>query len=153
MMRKYFGIILSVAIGVLLLVSSTDLISQEEKLVIFAGKKFNVFFGEDSTHITLETAELLDKLVAFGKKNKSQKLLVSGFFHEYETEGLAEKRAEAVKEYCVMLGLPAAQIRTRFERRPILAQHEEGIFQDDERARARRVELVFIDAPPSDSKN
>lgn len=143
----------SVAIGILLLVPRNSLYSQEEKLLIYSGKKFSVFFGEDSTHITLETADLLDKLVAFGKKNKNQKLLVSGFFHEYETEGLAEKRAEAVKQYCVMLGLPAGQIRTRFERRPILAQHEEGIFQDEERVRARRVELIFIDAPPSESKN
>lgn len=113
---------------------------------ITSGKKFFVYFGEDSTHITLEAAEVLDKMVAHGKKNKGQRFLITGFFHEYEMDGLAGKRAEAVKEYCIMLGMPESQILTRHSKQ-ILAQNEDGIFTDEEQIKARRAELMFIDAP------
>jgi len=113
---------------------------------ITSGKKFMVYFGEDSTHITIDASEVLDKMVAHGKKNKGQRFLITGFFHEYETDGLAEKRAIAVKEYCMMLGMPESQILTRHGRQ-ILAQNEEGIFEDKDRIKARKAELMFIDAP------
>jgi outer membrane protein OmpA-like peptidoglycan-associated protein len=63
-----------------------------------------------------------------------------------EKDGLAAKRAEAVKEYCVMLGMSESQIITRHTKQ-ILAQNEEGIFEEKDRIKARRAELMFIDAP------
>lgn len=140
---KYMTITVLLAI---IFTASLSYSQDSPRTSIFAGKKFIVYFGEDSTHITVDTAEILDKLVEHGKKNKGQKLLVTGFFHEYEMDGLAEKRADAIKKYCVMLGLPESQIITRHQKR-ILAQNEEGIFKDDEKIRARRAELAFIDAP------
>jgi outer membrane protein OmpA-like peptidoglycan-associated protein len=113
---------------------------------ITSGKKFFIYFGEDSTHITVDASEVLDKLVAHGKKTKGQRFLITGFFHEYEKDGLAAKRAEAVKEYCVMLGMSESQIITRHTKQ-ILAQNEEGIFEEKDRIKARRAELMFIDAP------
>jgi outer membrane protein OmpA-like peptidoglycan-associated protein len=146
MNQKIKYLIFSALVAVSFMFAAQVSFSQSVHSTITSGKKFIVYFGEDSTHITVDAAEVLDKMVAHGKKNKGQRFLITGFFHEYESDGLAERRAEAVKKYCMMLGMPESQILTRHAKQ-LLAQNEEGIFEDEDRIKTRRAELMFIDAP------
>jgi peptidoglycan-associated lipoprotein len=86
----------------------------QEDLVANVGDR--VFFGYDKYTLTDKSRTILDKQLAWLNANPSTKIIVAGHCDERGTReynlGLGERRANAVKDYLVQLGLNPSRVRT-----------------------------------------
>ncbi len=86
----------------------------QEDLVANVGDR--VFFGYDKYTLTDKNRTILDKQLAWLNSNSSAKIIISGHCDERGTReynlALGERRANAVKDYLVQLGLNPSRVRT-----------------------------------------
>jgi peptidoglycan-associated lipoprotein len=94
--------------------TSTVKPGSQEDLVANVGDR--VFFGYDKYTLTDKSRAILDKQLAWLNTNPSAKIIVAGHCDERGTReynlALGERRASAVKDYLVQLGLNPSRIRT-----------------------------------------
>lgn len=94
---------------------------EEEPEIV--GKEFvsveelkNVYFEYDKYFLTSEAKAILDKNADYLKANPTAEILVEGHCCECGTSAyniaLGQKRASAIKEYYISLGIPADKIAT-----------------------------------------
>ncbi|MEE8351081.1 MAG: peptidoglycan-associated lipoprotein Pal [Rhodospirillales bacterium] len=86
----------------------------QEDLVVNVGDR--VFFGFDKFNVDAEARKTLEKQAAWMKANGSVTVAVQGHADERGTReynlALGERRANAVKDYLVVLGVNPARIST-----------------------------------------
>ena len=86
----------------------------QEDLVANVGDR--VFFGYDKYTLTDKSRTVLDMQLAWLNANPSAKIIVAGHCDERGTReynlALGERRASAVKDYLVQLGLNPSRVRT-----------------------------------------
>jgi peptidoglycan-associated lipoprotein len=86
----------------------------QEDLVANVGDR--VFFGYDKYTLTDKSRSILDSQLAWLNANPSAKIIVAGHCDERGTReynlALGERRANAVKDYLVLLGLNPSRVRT-----------------------------------------
>jgi len=86
----------------------------QEDLVANVGDR--VFFGYDKYTLTDKSRSILDSQLAWLNANQSAKIIVAGHCDERGTReynlALGERRASAVKDYLVQLGLNPSRVRT-----------------------------------------
>jgi len=86
----------------------------QEDLVANVGDR--VFFGYDKYTLTDKSRAILDMQLAWLNANPSAKIIVAGHCDERGTReynlALGERRASAVKDYLVQLGLNPSRVRT-----------------------------------------
>jgi peptidoglycan-associated lipoprotein len=86
----------------------------QEDLVANVGDR--VFFGYDKYTLTDKSRSILDSQLAWLNANPSAKIIVAGHCDERGTReynlALGERRASAVKDYLVQLGLNPSRVRT-----------------------------------------
>ena len=99
----------------------------------------DVFFALDSTEITQESRAGLSKNMEFLKRRPSTKIMVEGHADSRGTNeynlALAERRAGAVRDYLVSLGLPAERVTivSKGEEAPFCTEENEGCWQKNRR--------------------
>jgi peptidoglycan-associated lipoprotein len=99
----------------------------------------DVFFALDSTEITQESRASLAKNIEFLKRRSSTKIMVEGHADSRGTNeynlALAERRAGAVRDYLVSLGLPADRVTivSKGEEAPFCTEENEGCWQKNRR--------------------
>lgn len=105
----------------------------------------DAFFGFDEGTLSADAQTALTTSANWLKKNSQYNLLVEGHCDERGTEqynlALADRRANAAKEYMVTLGVDAGRIRTVSygEERPFDPGHDETAW-----AKNRRAHLVIV---------
>ena len=99
----------------------------------------DVFFGYDQTNLTDEARASLTKNMDWLKRWTSTKILVEGHAdargtNEYNL-ALAERRAAAVREYLVSLGLAADRVAvvSKGEEQPFCSEESESCWQQNRR--------------------
>ena len=94
--------------------TSTITPGSQEDLVANVGDR--VFFGYDKYTLNDKNRTILDKQLAWLNANQSAKIIVAGHCDERGTReynlALGERRASAVKDYLVQLGLNPSRVRT-----------------------------------------
>jgi len=85
----------------------------QEDLVVNVGDR--VFFGYDQYSLTADARSILDKQAAWLKSNSSVTISVEGHCDERGTReynlALGERRASAVKDYLMALGVNGARVK------------------------------------------
>ena len=105
----------------------------------------DAFFGFDEATLSADAQTALTTSASWLKKNSQFNLLVEGHCDERGTEqynlALADRRANAAKEYMVTLGVDAGRVRTVSygEERPFDPGHDEAAW-----AKNRRAHLVIV---------
>jgi len=100
----------------------------------------DVFFDFDKAVIREDMQKVLDENVKWLKANPAAKVLIEGHCDERGTNeynlGLGERRARAVKDYLVALGVEASRIGTISygEERPFVLGHDESAWKWNRRA-------------------
>ena len=94
--------------------ASTIMPGSQEDLVANVGDR--VFFGYDKYTLTDKSRTILDMQLAWLNANPSAKIIIAGHCDERGTReynlALGERRANAVKDYLVQLGLNPSRART-----------------------------------------
>ena len=99
----------------------------------------DVFFALDSTEITQESRASIAKNMEFLKRRMSTKIMVEGHADSRGTNeynlALAERRAGAVRDYLVSLGLAAERVTivSKGEEAPFCTEENEGCWQKNRR--------------------
>ena len=99
----------------------------------------DVFFAYDSTELTDEARAILQKNVDYLKRWTSTKVLVEGHADSRGTNeynlALGERRADAVRDYVVGLGLPEDRITivSKGEEQPVCREENESCWQKNRR--------------------
>jgi len=99
----------------------------------------DVFFALDSTELTAESRASLQKNMDFLKRRGSTKIMVEGHADSRGTNeynlALAERRAGAVRDYLVSLGLPADRVTivSKGEEAPFCTEESESCWQQNRR--------------------
>jgi peptidoglycan-associated lipoprotein len=99
----------------------------------------DVFFALDSTDLTAESRASLQKNMDFLKRRGSTKVMVEGHADSRGTNeynlALAERRAGAVRDYLVSLGLPADRVTivSKGEEAPFCTEESESCWQQNRR--------------------
>lgn len=107
-------------------------------------EKYMVFFDFDRSDITIEAADILQKVAENAEKGKVTRIELTGHADRAGKEGynqkLSARRAEAVKKQLVRLGLPASDIVTsaKGETSPLVSTND-GVREPQN----RRVEIVY----------
>jgi peptidoglycan-associated lipoprotein len=106
-----------------------------------------VFFKYDSSALSDDATALLDKqVVTWMKNNPTRKVTVVGNTDERGTEEynlkLGQRRADAVKKYLTLSGIPASRITTKSDGKlnPVDSNHNEEAW-----AKNRRTVTISID--------
>lgn len=100
----------------------------------------DVFFDYDRFQIRKDAMPLLDANAGWFRANGSKTVLIEGHCDERGTVAynlvLGEKRARAVKQYLLDLGVPTSQLQiTSYgEARPFCKQQNEDCYQQNRRA-------------------
>ena len=98
-----------------------------------------VFFDLDQHALRADGQSVLQKQAAWLQKYPAVKLVVEGHCDERGTReynlALGDRRAYAVKEYLVSLGIDATRLQTKSygKERPVCAESEEGCWQQNRR--------------------
>jgi len=98
-----------------------------------------VFFGYDSTDLTDESRAGLQKNIDWMKRWTSTKVMVEGHADSRGTNeynlALGERRADAVRDYLVGLGLTADRITivSKGEEQPFCSDENEACWQQNRR--------------------
>ena len=99
----------------------------------------DTFFALDSTELTPESRSAVQKNSAYMKRWSSTKVLVEGHADSRGTNeynlALAERRAAAVRDYLVGLGLPADRVTvvSKGEEAPFCTEEAESCWQQNRR--------------------
>ena len=99
----------------------------------------DTFFGYDSTDLSAEARGLLQKDVDWMKKWTTTKVMVEGHADSRGTNeynlALGERRADAVRDYMVSLGVPANRITivTKGKEQPVCTEENESCWQRNRR--------------------
>ena len=98
-----------------------------------------VLFDLDQYAVRADAQPILRKQAAWLQKYPAVKLVIEGHCDERGTReynlALGDRRAYAVKEYLVSLGVDAARLQTKSygKERPVCAESEEGCWQQNRR--------------------
>ena len=99
----------------------------------------DVFFGLDSTDLSPEARAAIQKNIDFMKRRTSTKIMVEGHADSRGTNeynlALAERRAGAVRDYLVSLGLAADRVTivSKGEEAPFCTEEAENCWQQNRR--------------------
>jgi peptidoglycan-associated lipoprotein len=99
----------------------------------------DTFFGYDSTDLSAEARGLLQKDVDWMKKWTTTKVMVEGHADSRGTNeynlALGERRADAVRDYMVSLGVPTDRITivSKGEEQPFCSEETEACWQQNRR--------------------
>ena len=99
----------------------------------------DVFFGYDAVDITEEARASLQKNLAWLNRWPSTRIMVEGHADSRGTNeynlALAERRADAVRDYLVSLGLTAARVTivSKGEEQPACSEETEACWQQNRR--------------------
>jgi peptidoglycan-associated lipoprotein len=99
----------------------------------------DVFFALDSTELTQESRASIQKNVEYMKRWASTRVMVEGHADSRGTNeynlALAERRAGAVRDYMVSLGLPAERLTivSKGEEAPFCTEENESCWQQNRR--------------------
>lgn len=99
-----------------------------------------IHFETDKWNILPEYKEVLKKNAEWLLAHPEFKVIIEGHCDERNTEAynlaLGERRANAVKEYLIGLGVPGNRIQTVSygESRPLCTEHDESCWQQNRRA-------------------
>ncbi len=100
----------------------------------------DVFFATDSYDLTPEARNILTANAAWLGEHPTIKILIEGHCDERNTRqynlALGQRRADAVRDYLVFLGVPASRIKTISygEERPFALGHNEAAWRLNRRA-------------------
>lgn len=98
-----------------------------------------VFFGYDRFDLSSEARSVLERQAAWLRQYPNVRILVAGNADERGTReynlALGDRRAYAVKEYLVSLGIDAARLQTKSygKERPVCAESDENCWQQNRR--------------------
>jgi peptidoglycan-associated lipoprotein len=99
----------------------------------------DAFFALDSTELNEQSRGALTKNVEYLKRWTSTKVMVEGHADSRGTNeynlALAERRAGAVRDYLVSLGIPADRVTivSKGEEAPFCTEENEGCWQQNRR--------------------
>jgi peptidoglycan-associated lipoprotein len=99
----------------------------------------DTFFALDSTELTQESRGAIQKNVEYLKRWSSTKIMVEGHADSRGTNeynlALAERRAGAVRDYLVSLGIPADRVTivSKGEEAPFCSEEAESCWQQNRR--------------------
>jgi peptidoglycan-associated lipoprotein len=99
----------------------------------------DVFFALDSTELSQDARGAVSKNVGYLKRWTSTKVMVEGHADSRGTNeynlALAERRAGAVRDYLVSLGIPADRVTivSKGEEAPFCTEESEGCWQQNRR--------------------
>ena len=99
-----------------------------------------VYFGFDSSEVTVEAQAILDRQAAFLNVNPTMVVIIEGHADERGTReynlALGDRRAVAVRDYLLAKGLNAARVRTVSygKERPAVSGSNEGSWEFNRRA-------------------
>jgi peptidoglycan-associated lipoprotein len=103
-----------------------------------------IYFSYDKFLLGAREKNILDQVATYMKKNKALGIIVEGYCDERGSEeynrALGERRALAVHDYLITIGIPSGRIQTQSygEERPAVKGTGEAIF-----AKNRRAELIL----------
>ena len=110
----------------------------QEDLIVNVGDR--VFFGYDSSDLDSDALELLQDQVAWLKQNSDVKVTIEGHCDERGTReynlALGEKRAQAVKNYLIGLGINPDRVSTISygKERPAVVGSNDGAWAQNRRS-------------------
>lgn len=110
----------------------------QEDLVLNVGDR--IFFGFDQYNLMADAQETLQRQAAWLNAHPATQIAVEGHCDERGTReynlGLGDRRANAVKEYLVSLGVDAGRIETISygKERPVALGHSESAWSQNRRA-------------------
>ena len=110
----------------------------QEDLIVNVGDR--VFFGYDSSDLDSDALELLQDQVAWLKQNSSVSITIEGHCDERGTReynlALGEKRAQAVKNYLISLGISSDRVSTISygKERPAVIGSNDGAWAQNRRS-------------------
>ena len=110
----------------------------QEDLIVNVGDR--VFFGYDSSDLDSDALELLQDQVAWLKQNTSVNVTIEGHCDERGTReynlALGEKRAQAVKNYLIGLGINPDRVSTISygKERPAVVGSNDGAWAQNRRS-------------------
>jgi peptidoglycan-associated lipoprotein len=99
----------------------------------------DAYFGYDSTDLTEEARQALQRNVEWMKRWSSTSVMVEGHADSRGTNeynlALAERRADAVRDYMVSLGLPVARVTivSKGEEQPACSEETESCWHQNRR--------------------
>lgn len=114
--------------------------SAREMAALEGSDLVDVFFALDKSNLTAEGKDTLALNARLLKASSDVRIVVEGHCDERGTSeynlGLGERRANAVKNYLVSLGVPASRIQTISygEEKPFAVAHNEAAWQQNRRA-------------------
>ena len=119
--------------------SGTGIVSgSQEDLIVNVGDR--VFFGYDSSDLDSDALELLQDQVAWLKQNSDVNVTIEGHCDERGTReynlALGEKRAQAVKNYLIGLGINPDRVSTISygKERPAVVGSNDGAWAQNRRS-------------------
>lgn len=98
-----------------------------------------VFFDVDQRTVRADAQSVLQKQAAWLQKYPTVKLMIEGHCDERGTReyniGLGDRRAFAVKEYLVSMGVDAARLQSKSygKERPVCAESDDSCWQQNRR--------------------
>ena len=110
----------------------------QEDLIVNVGDR--VFFGYDSSDLDSDALELLQDQVAWLKQNSDVSVTIEGHCDERGTReynlALGEKRAQAVKNYLISLGISSDRVSTISygKERPAVVGSNDGAWAQNRRS-------------------
>ncbi|MEE2840287.1 MAG: peptidoglycan-associated lipoprotein Pal [Acidobacteriota bacterium] len=118
--------------------TSTDL--ERLQRAIDEGQVEPIFFAYDKAQLTAEARETLEANARVFRQYERVSVIIEGHCDERGTEeynlALGDRRAQAVKNYLVGLGIPGSRLETISfgEERPFSPDHTEAAFRQNRRA-------------------
>lgn len=103
-------------------------------------KNGTIYFSTDSSTIPPSERGKLDQVAAWSFQNTSRTLFIAGHCDERDTleynRALGERRANAVRDYLISLGVTAERIYTHSygEEKPAVSGSTEAVYQKNRRA-------------------
>ena len=113
-------------------------LGSQEDLIVNVGDR--VFFGYDSSDLDSDALELLQDQVAWLKQNSNVSVTIEGHCDERGTReynlALGEKRAQAVKNYLIGLGISPDRVSTISygKERPAVVGSNDGAWAQNRRS-------------------
>src|SRR5688500_14902321 len=104
-----------------------------------SGALTDVFFAYDSTELTEASRAAIQKNAEYLKRRASTKIMVEGHADSRGTNAytlaLAERRADASRDYLVSLGIPADRVTivSKGEEQPFCSEETESCWQQNRR--------------------
>ena len=114
------------------------ILGSQEDLIVNVGDR--VFFGYDSSDLDSDALELLQDQVAWLKQNSNVSVTIEGHCDERGTReynlALGEKRAQAVKNYLIGLGISPDRVSTISygKERPAVVGSNDGAWAQNRRS-------------------